>query len=245
MEENKLHRIEKIGGGVEVVISERHTFGTDSFLLADFAAPRRLDTVCDLGSGCGIIPLLWLREPDAPATVWAVDIQEDAVEQMQQSARRSNLTERLQPLRADLRELRGRLPLGRFDLVTCNPPYNAAGTGIPSSQRSDLVARHETLCTIDDVCAAAEGLLRFGGRLCLCQLPERLVDVLSAMRAHRIEPKRLRMVQQRAASAPWLLLIEGKRGAKPHLQMDVPLIMREHDGPSAEMQRIYRYYGKV
>lgn len=236
---------EMVGGGIEVVVSAAHTFGTDSFLLSDFAAPRRADTVCDLGSGCGIVPLLWFREPSAPAAVWAVDVQRQAIEQMRLSVERSALAGRMHPLRADLRALRGVLPLGRFDLVTCNPPYNAAGAGIPSARGSDLVARHETMCTIDDICAAAEGLLRFGGRLCLCQLPGRLVDVLAGMRAHRIEPKRLRMVQQSAQAAPWLFLVEGKRGAKPHLRIEPPLIMRQDDAPTDEMRRIYRYYGKV
>lgn len=238
-------RVEKVGGGVEVCTSARHTFGTDAFLLSDFAAPRRGETACDLGSGCGIVPFLWFRDEPTPACAWAVDIQPDAVELIRRSAARSGLSGRIHALEADLRKLRGKLPTGGFDLVTCNPPYNAAGTGVPSSVRSDLVARHETLCTLDDVCAAAENLLRFGGRLCLCQLPERLVDVLSAMRAHRIEPKCLRLVQQRAGDAPWLVLAEGKRGAKPHLKILPPLVMRDGDGPSEEMRRIYRYYGKV
>jgi len=107
------------------------------------------------------------------------------------------------------------------------------------------IARHETLCTLDEVCACAARLLRFGGRFCLCQLPERLVDVLGAMRANKIEPKRVRFVQQRADSAPWLFLVEGKRGAKPFLTIDPPLILRENGGISAEMQRIYANYGKV
>lgn len=238
-------RAESVGGGVEVWVSKRHTFGTDSFLLSDFAAPRRRELACDLGSGCGIVPLLWFRGEAAPREAWAVDIQPEAVALLRRSVERSGLKGRLHPLEWDLRKWRQKLPAGRFDLVTCNPPYNAAGTGIPSAAGSDLIARHETLCTLDDVCAAAAGLLRFGGRLCLCQLPERLVDVFAAMRGHRIEPKRLRTVHQRAGDAPWLVLVEGRRGAKPHLRMEPPLLLREGEDPSPEMERIYRHYGRV
>lgn len=239
------NRIEHIGGGISVCVSKRHPFGTDSFLLSDFASPRRSETACDLGTGCGIVPLLWFRGDDAPKSAWAVDIQEEAVTLLGRSVTLSGLTGRLTPIRADLRALQGSLPHGGADLVTCNPPYYPAGSGQPSAGESDRIARHETMCTVDDVCAAAGYLLKYGGRLCLCHLPERLTDVLTAMRAHGIEPKRLRLVQQNAGDAPWLILAEGKRGAKPSLKVLPPLIMRENGGASPEMARIYRLYGKI
>lgn len=241
-----MYRIEQIGGRVEVLVSDRHTFGTDSLLLSDFAAPRRKDIACDLGSGCGIIPLLWFREPEtAPREAWSVDIQPEATEQVTQSIARSGLQDKLHPLNADLRKLKGKLSAGGFTLVTCNPPYFRVGSGQLSETDSDRIARHETKCTPDDFCATAAYLLGWGGRLCVCHLPERLTDVLYAMRTHDIEPKRLRFVQQTAEDAPWLLLCEGKRGAKPGLQVCAPLMMRKNGQPSAEMQRIHRLYGKL
>ena len=233
---------EQLGGGVEICVSPSHTFGTDAFLLSYFSAPKKHETACDLGSGCGIIPLAWMRTP-APKKAYAVDIQPLAVEQMQLSLQRSALQNRFVPILADLRALRGVLPLGEFDLLTCNPPYNAAQSGIVSEIRTDRVARHETLCTLEDVCLAAKQLLRFGGRFCVCQLPERLVDLLTLMRAHSIEPKRLRFVQQRADSAPWLVLVEGKRGAKPFLAVEPPLILKDTQGnDSAELAQVYGAY---
>ena len=124
------YSFETIGAGVEVCVSTAHTFGTDAFLLSHFAAPRGEALACDLGSGCGIIPLLWMRGDTAPKCVYALDIQPDAIKQMLQSIERSGLSGRMFPLHADLRALPPDLPKGSFDLVVCNPPYKAEGTGL-------------------------------------------------------------------------------------------------------------------
>ena len=104
---------------------------------------------------------------------------------------------------------------------------------------AEKIARHEVLCTIDDVCGAAARLLRFGGRLCLCQRPERLCDTLCAMRRAGIEPKRIRFVQQRPDTSPWLFLAEGKKGSKPHMTVDPPFLIEGEGGFSPELLRIY------
>lgn len=130
-------------------------------MLSDFASPRRKDLCCDLGTGCGIIPLLWFRD-EPPRLCYGVDIQKQAVMQLEQSVQKNGLEGRLFPLRADLKELSS-LPCGPLDLVTCNPPYKAQGSGILSGMDAEKIARHEVLCTIDDVCGAAARLLRFGG----------------------------------------------------------------------------------
>ncbi|MDD2954855.1 MAG: methyltransferase [Oscillospiraceae bacterium] len=229
---------ERLGTGLEVCVTGEHRFGTDAFLLSDFAAPRRKDLACDLGSGCGIIPLLWFRE-EGPQKVWAVEIQEQAVEQMKDSVRRSALEGRMIPVQADLKDLPPELPRGAFDLVTCNPPYKAAGRGILSETGAERAARHEVLCTLPDVCRAAASLLRFGGRFCLCQRPERLADVICALRENGIEPKTLRFVQKRPDTAPWLFLLEGKKGSRPFLKVEPPLVVQGEGGFSEEMLRIY------
>lgn len=238
------YRWESIGREIKVCVSSQHTFGTDSFLLADFAAPKPKDRAVDLGTGCGIIPLLWFRE-DLPATAYGVELQPQAVEQLEASIEASGLEGRFLPLAGDLREIRTLLPAGEHDLVVCNPPYSSQGSGIESPAESRLIARHETQCTMEDVSAAAAWLLRTGGRFCVCQLPERLVDVMDSMRRHHLEPKRLRMVQQKKDSAPWLVLVEGKRNAKPSLVIQPPLIMESGGKPTQEMERIYKYYGRL
>ena len=217
------YTMEQLAPDLSVCITRDHRFGTDAFLLSDFAAVRRKDLACDLGTGCGIIPLLWFRDrQQGPKMAYGVDIQ---------------------PLAdlSDLAALKEKLPFGSFDLVTCNPPYKKAEHGILSSSDSDIIARHETMCSIDDVCAAAAKLLQFGGRLCICQRPERLLDVLEAMRRHKIEPKRVRFVQKRGDTAPWLFLAEGRKGGNRFLKVEAPLLIQDEQGDfSPELRRIYR-----
>ena len=233
---------EDLGKGLRIAVTPDHKFGTDAFLLSDFAAPRRKDTACDLCAGCGIVAALWFRREDtSPQRAYAVEIQPEAAAQLEASVRQGGLPEdRFVPVQGDLRGIRGLLPQGRFDLVSCNPPYKPAGTGILSREDPARAARHETMCTLEDVCRAAQYLLRYRGRLCICQRPERLADALGQMRAHRIEPKRLRFVQQRPESPPWLFLLEGKLGAKPFLQVEAPLLIEGEGGFSKEVLRIYQ-----
>lgn len=237
-------RREVLGGGVEVWVSPRHTFGTDAFLLSHFASPKPYETACDLGCGCGIIPLLWFREGGGPKTAVAVDIQPEAISLARQSVEASGLSERLSVVEGDIRDLPPELPRGSFHLVTSNPPYKKIGAGEMSREESAQIARHETLCDLDDIFRGAASLLRYGGRLCVCQLPERLPDVLEGMRHHRIEPKRLRFVQERSDTPPWLLLCEGKLGSKPFLQVERPFLMRENGEDSPELGELYRLYRK-
>ena len=226
------YTFEPLGKTLSVCVSAEHTFGTDAFLLSAFASVKARDAVCDLGTGCGIIPILWFRPGHTPPQkVVAVDIQPQAIDQLQTTLRRFPLP--ILPLCEDLKTLS--LDAGSFDLVTCNPPYKSGGSGIVSRSDADRIARHETLCTMDDIAACAGRLLKFGGRFCLCQRPERLCDVICAMKAHGLEPKRLRFVHKDASSAPWLFLIEGKKGAKPFLKVENPFLTN-----SEEMKRLYR-----
>ncbi len=230
--------IEQLSHGTRLYVSDAHKFGTDAFLLAGFSAPRHKDACCDLGSGCGIIPFIWC-DVYKPKRIAAVELQEQGAQLMHRSVALNGLDGVVTPLQADLRNLNGVLEAGVFDVVSCNPPYKAAQTGILSDTKSDRIARHETMCTAYDVAKAAARLLRFGGRLCICQRPERLCDVLEAMRQNGIEPKRVRFVQQRPDTAPWLFLAEGKKGAKPFLQVEKPFLIEGEGGFSRELLDLY------
>ena len=204
----------------------------------DFTKYKKNDLVCELGTGCGIISLIMSRE-NAPSKIYAVDIQENAIEQLKLGIEKSGLSN-IVPVCADLKILWDDAPLGKCSLVVCNPPYKAANAGIESGLTSQRIARHEILCNINDVCRAASRLLRFGGRLCMCNRPERLADVISAMKANDIEPKLLRFVSNRSDQAPWLFLIEGKKGSKPYMKVAPSLYMQGDDGYSDEVKKIYR-----
>lgn len=229
---------ETLRNEIEICISDEHKFGTDAFLLADFASPRRKDKVCDLGTGCGIIPLL-MHISCKPSIIYGVDIQEQAIEQFNITVEKNKLGT-VVPINADLKVLWDNAPLGQLDVVTCNPPYKAANAGIESFVDAHKIARHEILCNIDDVCHAASKLLKFGGRLCLCNRPERLADVVSAMKNNDIEPKTLRFVSKTPNDAPWLFLIEGKKGGKSFMKVLPQLYINGADGFSEELLNIYK-----
>lgn len=235
-------RLEPLGGGMSIVVSDDHPFGTDAILLADFANVRSGDTVCDLGTGCGIIPLLICKNSRAKS-VDAVDIQPKACAQLEKSVGINSLSDKLRVHCADLRLIKGVLPLGAYDVVTMNPPYKPVGTGIESSSDAEKIARHETECTLDDAVSAAKKLLRFGGRFCLCHRPERLCDITVSMRNGGIEPKRIRFVVQKHGKRPWLVLVEGRSGGKPHLTVEPELTIKSTDGSdSEELLRIFGDY---
>lgn len=239
---NDNEHFEPLGGGIEVIVSTVHRFGTDTVLLANFSKPKIWENSCELGSGCGAISLIWCREKP-PKHITTVELQSDAADMLRRSVEHNNLIDTIDVLNKDLRSLNMLTP-DSFDLVACNPPYKASGSGITNHEKGRLVARHEIECSIEDVCTSAAGLLRFGGRLCICQRPERLSDVICAMRNSGIEPKRLRFVQQRSAKAPKLFLIEGKKGGKPGglVVNDALLIEDENGAFSKEMLEIYGDY---
>lgn len=228
---------EKLSEKLHICVSEEHGFGTDAFLLTHFSEYKAKDTACDLGTGCGIIPMIMQRK-NPPAVTYAVDIQKQAIDQLNISLEKSGV-DTIVPVCADLKVLWEGAPLGKCSLVTCNPPYKAAKAGIESELDAHKIARHEILCNINDVCAAAEKLLKFGGRLCICNRPERLADVISAMKNNNIEPKRLRFVSKNPSTAPWLFLIEGKKGSKPFMKIMPQLYIWNENGYTDEVQAIY------
>ncbi len=235
---------ESIGSGVYLYTSAQHPFGTDAILLADFAAPKKSDTALDLGTGCGIIPFLWARY-EAPAHIAAVEIQENGIALMRRSIAANGFEDRITPYHCDLREIEKHItPLHSFSLVTMNPPYTARGAGFESEDASQKIARHELSCTIEDSIACADKMLRFGGRFCLCQKPDRLADYICTMRAYGIEPKRIRFVCGRRGKKPYLMLLEGKKGAHSGLAAMPELYINNEDGSyTTEMLKIYRDYG--
>ena len=232
--------IEDLGNNVKVICSPDHAFGTDAILLANFANPKKSDKVIDLGTGCGIIPLLFFR--DGVKDITGIDIQKKAIDQFSRSIPNDS---EIKAYCLDLKEIGSNKEIkkGSYDVVTMNPPYKIAGTGILSEATPEQIARHEIACTIKDIVKAANELLNFGGRLCLCNRPERLCDVIAEMRAGGIEPKSLRFVQKRPDTAPWLFLIEGKKGAKPFIQILPPLIIQDESGnDSKELVQILGKY---
>lgn len=234
--------IETLGNEIGVIVSNEHTFGTDAMLLAYFSGAKKSDIACDLGTGCGIIPLLWKRDGNCK-TAYGVEIQEKGYGQFKRSIEMNCLEESVFAVCSDLKDLKGKLPQGQFDLVTMNPPYKKENAGIKSEKDNEKIARHETLCTLDDICCAAASLLKFGGRFCLCIRPERMFETMLSMKNYKLEPKRLRLVTSRDGERPWLCLIEARHGGKSGLSVDKNFVLyTENDRYTEEMNGILKLY---
>lgn len=241
--------LEQLGDNVKIYVSNAYRFNTDSILLADFsygAVGKRGMSAVDLGTGGGIIPLLWLTkekekaETGKFAQILGVEIQAEACRMAESSIQLNGWQNRVRIMEADFCRLKGRVPFGCYDLVCCNPPYKPFSGGIKNPLPAHKIARHEVLCTLQELVETAARLLRFGGKFCMCQRPERLCDVLTAMRKAGVEPKRLRFVQQRTEKAPNLFLVCGARGGNPGMEV-LPVLQIEDvmGGFSREMQEIY------
>ncbi len=228
-------------GRFSINVSGEHTFGTDAVLLADFGGRLKVTKHCDLGTGCGIIPLLVLKNTEALRSV-GVEIQAPAALIAESNIELNNLQEKMQVINADMKNIKEHLPSGTFDLVTCNPPYKADGAGSKNLTEAEKIARHEVCCTLSDVIDAAAYLLKFGGRLCICHRPERLADIFCVMRERKIEPKVLREVIQKEGKEPWLVLVEGRLGGKSGMQILPPLYVEKNGVLTDEMLEIYGDY---
>ncbi len=232
---------EPIGDGKYIYVSQHHTFGTDAVLLANFAKARRNDKLVDLGTGCGIIAFLILRDGNC-SSAYGVDISNEAISLAQKTKQEYGF-DKFNPVLSDLKDLKGKVPFGCNTLVTCNPPYKAPGAGIKNPDSVKSVARHEVECTLEDIISVSARLLQTGGRLCMCQRPERLAEMMSLMRKHKVEPKRLRLVCKCVGQSPWLVLLEGKRCANAALTIEPTLYVEDGNGNfTKEMIDIYGSY---
>jgi tRNA1(Val) A37 N6-methylase TrmN6 len=209
----------------------------DSVLLADFAGvTARKTRVCDLGCGAGILSLLlaWGREN---VTADAVDISQGAVNAAERNFAQNGLSDRVRASAGDIRTVDTLFEPGSYDLVISNPPYFALGSG--KTSRDGAAARAESECTFRELCAAAKYLTRRGGSFVFVHRPERLAELFRELSECRLEPKRMRLVQHTAASAPSVALLECRLYGKPSLAVLPSLILKGADGgDSAELLRI-------
>lgn len=241
MKDRKVTRTEYLGGGIKIIVSDEYTFTLDSILLAEFSMPEKGDSVLEIGTGCGIIPLLWCRDSEAD-DITAVEIQKDACSIFYKSIIINSLNDRISLINGDIRNPH---EIGidnyKYNTIVCNPPYKRMGAGKLGKSEPLNIARYEAKLTIDDLTYVSARLLIGGGTLCLCNRVERLCDVICSMRLNGIEPKIIRFVQQTKELSPSLFMLKGKKGARPGMEcLPVLIIKNQSHEYSDEVSGLYK-----
>lgn len=206
-------------------------FGVDAVLLSDFAKSgiKKDSSVLDLCSGNGIIPVL-LSAKSTASRIVGLEIQPGAVDMAKRSVVLNGLSRKVEMILGDLKNGTALFGKSVFDGITCNPPYKENNGGLTNKEDSITIARHEILCSLDDIIKVSSSLLKPGGKLFMIHRPERLADIIFLMRSYKIEPKRLRFVHPSPSKTATMILIEGARQGKPKLFLEPPLYIHNENG---------------
>lgn len=219
---------------------ERFCFGMDAVLLSGFAKAKEGDHVIDLGTGTGIIPILMEAKTKA-STLVGLEIQPESADMAQRSVELNHLESKIRIVTGDIKEASSLFGAATFDVVTSNPPYMTEHHGITNEKSPKAIARHELLCTLEDVISQAAKLLRPSGSFYMVHRPFRLADIMVLMREYHLEPKRMKLVYPYIDKDPNMVLIEGLRGGRPCMTVEKPLIVYKE--PGVYTDEIYEIYG--
>ena len=220
---------------------DRFCFGMDAVLLSGFAAAQKGDRVLDLGTGTGIIPILMEAKTQAQEFL-ALEIQEESADMARRSVALNGLEEKIRVITGDIKKADQYFQAASFDVVTCNPPYMIGQHGLVNPQAPKAIARHEVLCTLEDVVKQAAHLLKPAGSLYLVHRPFRLAEIISRLISYKLEPKRMRLVYPFVDKEPNMVLLQAVRGGKSRMTVEKPLIVYEKPGEyTEEIRQLYGY----
>lgn len=218
----------------------RFCFGMDAVLLSGFARVKPGSSVLDMGTGTGIIPILLAAKTEA-RHLTGLEIQEESADMARRSVVLNHLEEKIQIIQGDIKEAGNIFGAASFDVVTCNPPYMIGQHGIVNPESPKAIARHEVLCTLEDVISQAAKVLRSGGNFYLVHRPFRLAEIMGLLLAYKLEPKRMQLVYPFADKEPNMVLLEANRGGRPRMRVEKPLIIYRE--PGVYTDEIYEVYG--
>lgn len=204
-------------------------FGMDAVLLSNFARVKKGEEVLDLGTGTGIIPILLTAKTEGERFV-GLEIQEESADMARRSVAHNHLEDKIEIVNGDIKEAACIFGGASFDVITTNPPYMIGNHGIANASDTKAIARHEVLCTLDDILRESAKILRPGGKFFMVHRPFRLAEILSKMIDVGIEPKRMRMVHPFVDKEPNMVLIEGARGGNSRMTVERPLIVYKEKG---------------
>lgn len=208
-------------------------FGIDAVLLSAFARVREGERVLDLGTGTGIIPIL--LEAKTPGRHFTgLEIQEESADMARRSVAHNHLGDKIDIVTGDIKEAATIFGPASFDVITTNPPYMIGSHGIQNEHSAKAIARHEVLCTLDDILRESARILPEKGRMYMVHRPFRLAEIFSKMCACGLEPKRMKLVHPYIDKEPNMVLIEAVRGGHSRLTVEPPLIVYESVGKYTE-----------
>lgn len=216
--------------GYEIIQNpERFCFGVDAVLLTDFVKVKPGERVLDLGTGTGVIPIL-LEAKTQGKEFTGLEIQEESADMARRSVAYNGLSEKVHIVTGDIKEAAEIFRTASFDVITTNPPYMLNEHGLKNIGDAKTIARHEVLCTLDDILRESAKILpESKGRFYMVHKPFRLVEILNKMCQYKIEPKRLQFVHPYVDKEPTMVLIEGMKGGKSRVKIDPPVIMYHKD----------------
>lgn len=234
-------RLDDLQNGYHIIQNTRDfCYGIDAVLLSDFARVKKGEQALDLGTGTGIIPIL-LKAKTQGEHFTGLEIQEESADMARRSVLLNHLENKIDIVCGDIKEADTLFQAASFDVITCNPPYMIGQHGITNPDAPKAIARHEILCTLEDVIQKAAILLKPGGNFYMVHRPFRLAEIISVMVRYKLEPKRMRLVYPYVDKEPNMVLIEGCRGGKSRMTVEKPLIVYKEPGKYTD--EIYEVYG--
>lgn len=215
-------------------------FGIDAVLLTGFAKIKDGANVLDMGTGTGIIPILLEAKTNAKHLT-GLEIQEESADMAYRSVLYNHLEDKIDIVTGDIKEASSIFGKGTFDVVTSNPPYMIGSHGLTGTNDKKTIARHEVLCTFEDIAREAALLLKPGGTFYLVHRPFRLVELFTTLTRYHLEPKRMKMVHPFVDKEPNMVLIEAKKDGKSRIEIEAPLIVYKAKGQyTDEIYDIYK-----
>ena len=204
-------------------------FGMDAVLLSTYATAGKKDRVLDMGTGNGIIPVL-MQSKNPGSTYSALEIQEGSAQLARRNVELNHLEDRISVVKGDIKEASTIFGEASFNVVTSNPPYMNENHGLKNPDSHKAIARHEILCTLEDVVREGAKVLKPGGRFNMVHRPQRLTEIIGIMEKYKLQPKRVRFVHPFIEKEANLVLIEGVRGGRPMIKVEPPVIVYESAG---------------
>lgn len=219
---------------------DKFCFGMDAVLLSHFTTLRKRDNVLDLGTGTGILPILLSAKTDAEHFD-ALEIQEESVDMAKRSVMFNHLEDRINIIHGDIKEASSIFDVASFDAITTNPPYMNNNHGLKNPDMPKAIARHEILCTFDDIARESSRLLKPHGRLYMVHRPFRLAEIINTLNKYRLETKRICLVYPFIDKEPNMVLIEAVKDGNPMVKFEPPIIV--YEAPGKYTKQIMKIYG--